>query len=100
MDGKPAGSTPLAVPLSAGRHEVVLKQAGFSEHRETLDVAAGAEVTDEVAGNIRMWAAVFLIGAAALTQLTMLLYPLTEKKYLEIVGEIGQRRAARIDAEG
>lgn len=64
------------------------------------DVSAGAEVTDEVAGNIRMWAAVFLIGATALTQLAMLLYPLTEKKYLEIVGEIGQRRAARIDAEG
>ncbi|MGM0386627.1 MAG: hypothetical protein ACQERF_11710, partial [Actinomycetota bacterium] len=64
------------------------------------DVAAGAEVTDEVAGNIRMWTAVFLIGSAALTQLAMLLYPLTEKRYLEIVAEIGQRRAARIEAEG
>lgn len=42
VDGKSAGSTPLAVPLSPGRHEVVLKQAGFSEHRQTLDVAPGA----------------------------------------------------------
>lgn len=62
------------------------------------DVAAGGEVTDEVAGNIRMWAAIFLIGATFLAQLAMLLYPLTEKKYLEIVGEISERRAAQVDA--
>ena len=42
VDGKPAGSTPLAVPLAPGKHELVLKQAGFTEHRQTLDVAAGA----------------------------------------------------------
>lgn len=74
----------------------VLVWAGFV----AADVAAGAEVTDEVAGNIRMWAAIFLIGSTVLTQLVMFFYPLTEKKYLEIVAEIGQRRAARIEAEG
>ncbi len=42
VDGKSEGSTPLAVPLAPGRHELVLKQAGFAEHRQTLDVAAGA----------------------------------------------------------
>jgi Na+/melibiose symporter-like transporter len=47
-----------------------------------------------------MWAAIFLIGSTVLTQLVMFFYPLTEKKYLEIVAEIGQRRAARIEAEG
>lgn len=62
------------------------------------DVAAGGEVTGEVAGNIRMWAAIFLIGSTLLTQLAMFFYPLTEKKYLEIVGEIAARRAARVDA--
>lgn len=62
------------------------------------EVAAGGEVSDEVAGNIRMWAAVFLIGSTLLTQLAMFFYPLTEKKYLEIVGEIAARRAARVDA--
>ena len=62
------------------------------------EVAAGGEVSDEVASNIRMWAAVFLIGSTLLTQLAMLFYPLTEKKYLEIVGEIAARRAARVDA--
>ena len=74
----------------------VLVWAGFV----AADVAAGAEVTDEVAGNIRMWAAIFLIGSTVLTQLVMFFYPLTKKKYLEIVAEIGQRRAARIEAEG
>lgn len=63
------------------------------------DVAAGAEVTDEVAGNIRMWAAIFLLGSTVLTQLAMLLYPLTEKKYLEIVAEIAARRTAKASAE-
>ena len=42
VDGKAAGSTPLAVPLAPGRHELVFKQTGFAEHRQTLDVAAGA----------------------------------------------------------
>ena len=41
VDGKAAGSTPLAVCLPEGRHEIVLKQAGFSEVRQTLDVGAG-----------------------------------------------------------
>jgi len=42
VDGKAAGSTPLAVPLAPGRHELVFKQTGFAKHRQTLDVAAGA----------------------------------------------------------
>lgn len=63
------------------------------------EVAAGAEVSTEVAGNIRMWAAIFLIGAAALTQLVMFFYPLSEKRYLEIVSEIAARRSAKVQAE-
>lgn len=58
------------------------------------DVAAGVAVTDEVAGNIRMWAAIFILASTVLTQLAMLAYPLTEKKYLEIVAEIAARRGA------
>ena len=42
VDGKPAGTTPLAVSLPAGRHELVLKQVGFTERRESLVVEAGA----------------------------------------------------------
>lgn len=56
------------------------------------DVSAGAEVTDAVSGNIRMWAALFILGSTLLTQLAMLMYPLTEKKFLEIVAEIAARR--------
>lgn len=56
------------------------------------DVSAGVPVTDEVAGNIRMWAAIFILGSTVLTQLAMLFYPLTEKKYLEIVADISARR--------
>ena len=45
VDGKSEGSTPLAVPLSPGRHELVLKQTGFTEQRQTLEVAAGDVTT-------------------------------------------------------
>lgn len=61
------------------------------------DVAAGVPVTDEVAGNIRMWAAIFILASTVLTQLAMLLYPLSEKKYLEIVSEIAARRGTTQD---
>jgi len=73
----------------------VLVWAGFV----AADVAAGAEVTDEVAGNIRFWAAMFLIGGTLLTQLVMFFWPLSEKKYLEIVSEIAARRTAKASAE-
>lgn len=68
----------------------VLVWAGFV----AADVAAGIPVTDEVAGNIRMWAAIFILASTVTTQLAMLLYPLTEKKFLEIVAEIAARRGA------
>ncbi len=42
IDGKAMGTTPVSVALAGGAHEVVLKQAGFSEHRETVEVAPGA----------------------------------------------------------
>jgi len=42
VDGKAAGTTPLAVTLCEGHHDVVLRQAGFAERKESLDLAAGA----------------------------------------------------------
>ena len=42
VDGKASGATPMAVSLAEGKHEIVLKQSGFLEHRETLDIASGA----------------------------------------------------------
>ena len=41
-----------------------------------------------------MWAAIFILASTVTTQLAMLLYPLTEKKFLEIVAEIAARRGA------
>jgi len=67
------------------------------------DVAAGT-LTPEmiiqqgIADNIRMWAAIFIIGGAALAILVIFFYPLTEKKFLEIVSEIAARRAAKEEA--
>lgn len=58
------------------------------------DVAGGAEVTADVASNIVMWAAIFIIGGTALSILMIFFYPLTEKKFLEIVEEISARRVA------
>ncbi len=64
------------------------------------DVAAGTLtpemiIENGIADNIRMWAAIFIIGGTALSQLVIFFYPLTEKRYLEIVGEIAERRAAK-----
>lgn len=55
-------------------------------------------IENGIADNIRMWAAIFLIVGTALAQVAIFFYPLTEKKYLEIVGEIAARRAAKVSA--
>jgi len=62
------------------------------------DIAAGGEVTSDVAGNIRMWASLFIIGGSLLAILVIFFYPLTEKKFLEIVSEISARRIAKEEA--
>ncbi len=53
-------------------------------------------IENGIADNIRMWAAIFLLGGTALAQIAIFFYPLTEKRYLEIVGEIAARRAAKV----
>ncbi len=42
LDGKPVGSTPLTLPVAPGKHEIVLRQVGFEDQREVVEVAAGA----------------------------------------------------------
>jgi hypothetical protein len=52
IDGIEAGNTarPSALPLKAGRHELVLRKEGFIDLRETIMVAPG----DTVHRKIRM----------------------------------------------
>lgn len=63
------------------------------------DVADGATVSDEVAGNIIMWAAIFIAVATLLGQILMWFYPLTEARYAEIVEEIKARRERSSDGD-
>lgn len=68
------------------------------------DVASGkltpdAIIAQGIADNIRMWAAIFIVAGTALAMVAIFFYPLTEKKYMEIVSEIAARRAAKTAAE-
>ncbi|MFW6600504.1 glycoside-pentoside-hexuronide (GPH):cation symporter [Propionibacteriaceae bacterium Y2011] len=63
------------------------------------DVAAGAPVSAEVAGNIVLWAVVFVAGATLFGQIVMWFYPLTEARFQEIVAEIQTRRTERLQRQ-
>lgn len=69
-----------------------LTWAGFNSDA----VAAGGDVSDVTARNIVLWAAGFMVVATAIGQLFMWFYPLTEKKYAEIVAEIRERQTADV----
>lgn len=42
-----------------------------------------------------MWAVILMVSSTLVSQLIMAFYPLTEARFLEIVREIADRRAAR-----
>jgi len=42
IDGTWKGSTPASISVPPGSHDVVLRQTGFGEYQEKVDVAAGA----------------------------------------------------------
>jgi hypothetical protein len=44
LDGKAAGATPLAVPASAGKHEIEVQYPGGSHDKRTVDVKKGETV--------------------------------------------------------
>ncbi len=48
IDGTAAGSTPQNVMVLAGKHEISIKKAGYSDWSETLDVSGGAAHVDAV----------------------------------------------------
>jgi hypothetical protein len=48
IDGAAAGRTPLNITLMAGRHEIVVKKAGYSDWSETLPVSGGTVHVDAV----------------------------------------------------
>lgn len=75
---------------------LALGWAGFV----AADVAQGQPPDPDVANNIRMWAAIIIMAGTLLGQLVMYFYPLTEQRYLEIVGEIAARRGVGDDAAG
>lgn len=45
VDGNYAGSTPSALPLAAGNHNVVVSMPGYARWERKLTVSAGAELT-------------------------------------------------------
>lgn len=68
----------------------VLVWAGF----QSAQVAAGAPVSDTVAMNIVLWATGAIVVTTLVGQLIMWFYPLTERRFAEIVEEIAARRDA------
>jgi glucuronide carrier protein len=75
---------------------LALGWAGFV----AADVAQGIDPSQAVANNIRIWAAILIAAGTLLGQLLMYFYPLSEEKYLEIVGEIAARRGVEDVASG
>lgn len=63
--------------------------AGF----QAAEVAAGAPVSDTVAMNIVLWGTGAIAVSTLVGQLIMWFYPLTERRFAEIVEEISARRA-------
>ena len=48
IDGAAAGSTPLKVKLPAGKHEISIKKAGYSDWSKTLDLSGGTANVEAV----------------------------------------------------
>ena len=42
IDGTWKGSTPASISVDPGSHELMLRQTGFGEHQEKIDVVAGS----------------------------------------------------------
>ncbi|MGA2905236.1 MAG: PEGA domain-containing protein [Candidatus Korobacteraceae bacterium] len=48
IDGAAAGSTPLNVTVTAGKHEIAIKKAGYSDWSKTLNVSGGTAHVEAV----------------------------------------------------